>query len=104
MNISLVLSNVNRLSIFNSSKITNPKVKNNLISKLNFISNQHFSKPGEPNFNKIKADTEVAFQRAIYNGINTQLQNESEIVKWIDIEIPVVRCKSIQRSIIHTSQ
>ncbi|MBC7525535.1 MAG: hypothetical protein H7239_14000 [Flavobacterium sp.] len=83
--------------ISNSSKITNPKVKDSLIRKLNFISNNHFSKPGKPNFDKIKADTEVAFQRAIYNGITTQLQNESEIVKWIDIEVPVVLSENRRR-------
>ena len=86
-------------SISNSSKITNQKVKNNLIEKLKSTPNTHPSKPGKPNFDKIKADTEVAFQRAIYNGTNTHLQNESEseIVKWIDIEIPVVLSKNRRR-------
>lgn len=83
--------------IFKSNKITNPKVKENLIEKLNFKSNIHPSKPGKPNFDKIKADTEVALQRAIFNGKTTILQNESAIVEWIDIEIPVVLSENRRR-------
>lgn len=83
--------------ISTTSKITNEKNRNKLKEKLNFSSNKHFSKPGKPNLDKIKADTEVAFQRAIYNGIKTHLKNESEIVKWIDIEIPVVLSENRRR-------
>jgi hypothetical protein len=83
--------------ILNSSKITSEKNRNKLKQKLDFNSKYHPSKPGKPNLDKIKADTEVAFQRAIYNGTNTHLQNESEIVKWIDIEIPVVLSENRRR-------
>ena len=80
-------------SICNNQKIsTNPKRKVELIDKLADLSkiiSDKKSNPGEPKLTNIKATTEVAFQRAIYNGRNTKLYENTE-VNWIDIEIPVV--------------
>lgn len=79
--------------IKNNSKIsTNSKREIELLCKLvdeSKIINDKKSIPGKPKLTKIKATTEVAFQRAIYNGINSELNEHTE-VNWIDIEIPVV--------------
>ena len=76
----------------NSNISTNTKKKKELLAKFEdlskIISNKK-SSPGEPKLTNIKATTEVAFQRAIYNGRKTKLNEKTE-VNWIDIEIPVV--------------
>jgi hypothetical protein len=76
----------------NSKISTNSKRKVELLAKLvdeSKIISDKKSIPGKPKLTKIKATTEVAFQRAIYNGISSKL-NENTEVNWIDIEIPVV--------------
>ncbi len=80
--------------ISSNSKITNPKIKDNLIEKLKFVSEKHPSTPGGANLNDIKSITETAFQRGIFNGKNTilteNLLDEGKIIDWIDLEIPIV--------------
>ncbi len=87
--------------ICSNSKITNPKLKENLIEKLKFVSEKHPSTPGRANLNDIKSITETAFQRGIFNGKNTSLLgnllDEGKIIDWIDLEIPIVLSKKRRR-------
>lgn len=87
--------------ISSNSKITNPKVKVDLINKLNFISEKYPSKPGKPSLESVTSVTEVAFQRGIYKGGSTylieNLLDAGKIIDWIDLEIPVVLSKKKRR-------
>lgn len=87
-----------------NAKIINPKVKLNLIKKMSVVSERHPSRPGEPNLDNIKSVSEVAFQRGIFNSVNSRLikdvLNEDKIIDWIDMEIPVVLNKNRRRSCI----
>jgi len=86
----------------NDSKLKDKNV-NDLIEKLYINSDNHPSKPGKPNLKKIKATTEVAFQRGIYNSKNTcliKIENsleETNRIDWLDIELPVVLSKKSRR-------
>lgn len=58
------------------------------------------SSPGKPNLNHIKSTGETAFQRAIFNGIETELTNGTELinkVRWLDLELPVTLNKNSRR-------
>lgn len=100
------------------SLITKEKFKNHLFD---FISNskykeleklkevlantdnetdEYHSNPGKPSLTNIRATTEDAFQRAIFNKKETILdygKGETEVVKWLDIELPVVLNKNPRR-------
>jgi hypothetical protein len=101
-----------------TSLITKEEFKNYLID---FISNSKYkeleklkevlvntdnetveypSNPGKPSLENISATTEAAFQRAIFNEKETKLdygKAEKEVVKWLEIELPVVLNKNSRR-------
>lgn len=59
------------------------------------------SAPGKAKVNNIKSTGEKAFQRAIFNGKETVLdykeQGSSEVVKWFDLELPVILNQNSRR-------
>jgi len=65
------------------------------------LTGDYPSAPGEPNINNIKSTGEKAFQRATFNGketvLNYQESDSSEVVRWFDLELPVILNQNSRR-------
>lgn len=56
--------------------------------------------PGKPNLDKIASVTETAFQRAIFNGKFSNLNDSTKKIEWIDLELPVTLSSKSRRKCI----
>ncbi len=56
--------------------------------------------PGKSNLNKIASVTETAFQRAIFNGNISKLNDSGKEIVWLDLELPVTLSSNARRKCI----
>ncbi len=83
-------------------KFTNKKLES-LKTSIEISENKYgnnSTSPGKPNLNKIASVTETAFQRAIFNGEFSNLNDSTKKIEWIDLELPVTLSSNSRRKCI----